>query len=98
MKVRELCFSLALFDDGSYYFALAEMALHGSRPAAYTLPHAEDAVALQHYTHAVAHVKQRMTSAQPYQSSSHQLLGVVLGLASYDVRTHGDDKPVGVYD
>ena len=87
MKVRELCFSLALFDEGSYRFALAEMALHGDRPANYTLPYAENDAALQYYSQAVSHVQQRMKSSEPYQSSSHELLGLVLGLASYDVRS-----------
>ncbi|KFA80361.1 hypothetical protein S40288_10008 [Stachybotrys chartarum IBT 40288] len=56
MKVRELCFSLALFDDGAYYFALAEMALHKNRSTTYALSQVEDNVSLEHYTQAVAHL------------------------------------------
>jgi hypothetical protein len=86
MKVRELCFSLALFDDGTYHFALAEMALHEKPTATYTLPHTENDVSLRHYSHAITDLNQRMLMGHGYQDTSHGLLGVILGLASYDVR------------
>lgn len=87
LKVRELCFSLALFDDGAYCLALAEAALYGKKPSHYLLPHQENAVSLRYYHQSVNQVNQHIQSvATLTKAASHGIAGAVLGLASYDVR------------
>lgn len=87
--MRELCFSLAMFDDGAYCLALAEAALYGDKPAKYLLPHRENAVSLCYYNDSVNHVNQHMRCSKAVSTAGGQaMIGAVLGLASYDVGSH----------
>ncbi|KAH8178992.1 fungal specific transcription factor domain-containing protein [Sarocladium implicatum] len=68
------------------------MALHKDLSATHDFPYLETPMALNHYNQAVSHVQKRMFSSEPFKSSGHELLGLVLGLASYDLSSGNMDR------
>ncbi|KAI9159071.1 Heterokaryon incompatibility protein [Paramyrothecium foliicola] len=85
LKVRELCFSLALFDDGVYCLALAEKALHGAGTTYYSFPQQENTTSLGYYDQSVTHINRHMRCLEMPEASSPGVIGAVVGLASYDI-------------
>lgn len=85
-KHRELFYTLAMTDDGTgaFQLAMADAALfEAAKPVGRFNLVQENPWAMQHYTACVAVISKRITSAGYI---SQNLLGTIIGLASYDVR------------
>lgn len=83
LQLRRLCFTLAMVDDGAMYIALADSAVYDiglcKRPTLLENPYA-----LGYYTNALRLISRQIASATA--AVGDRIIGVVAGMASYDVR------------
>lgn len=83
-KQRELYYTVAMLDDGALQLALADAALFElGQPIGRFNVVQENPWAMQHYTACIANINHRIREKK---AVSQNLLAIIIGLASYDVR------------
>ena len=70
-------------EESAMYLALAESALHTDQQSKKALGQ-ENAFALQHYTTSLGLIHEQLRKST--SASGGAIIGIVIGLASYDVR------------
>lgn len=80
--VREMCFAVALVDDGAMHLTFAESALRRNPEEGKLVLH-ESSGALGHYNLALQHVNYKIQKVNSRRCNG--IISTVVGLASYDV-------------
>jgi hypothetical protein len=82
-RLRELCFTLAMFDDSAMHLALAHDSL-ATKEVAATAIMSENDMALRHYTCSLRLVYTQIKQATT-KKVGDAIIGTIIGLSSYDV-------------